>query len=91
MDEIERNVVFLAVEKTLLEMGQVELEMVVSKLKNEHKIELEDCLYNPTSLKQVLCELFGNSYDDILKSIETEFKKMSIDNKMMNFINVLKG
>lgn len=90
MDEINKNAVFLAVEKALLEMGQVELKMVESKLKNEHNIELSNCLEHPIFLKQVLCELFGNSYEDILRSIEDTFEKFTPDAKMMEFIITLR-
>lgn len=90
MDEVNKSAVFLAVEKALLEMGLVEMKMVESKLKNEHQIELKDCLNNPNALKQVLCELFGNCYGDIMKSIEDTFEKMEPDEKMIDFLTVLR-
>lgn len=90
MDEINKNLIFLAVERALLEMGNIELKMVESKLRNDYQIKMNDCLENPTCLKEVLQELFGNAYADILKSIENSFENLTLDREMTDFILVLR-
>ncbi|WP_428326459.1 hypothetical protein [Nitrosopumilus sp.] len=90
MDELNKNLISLAVERALLEMGNVELKMVESKLRNDYQIKMSDCLENPTCLKQVLQELFGNAYEDILKSIENSFENLTLDREMADFILVLR-
>lgn len=91
MDDINKSAVYLAVEKALLEMGQVELKMVEAKLKNQYQVELKNSLDNPVFLKLVLCELFGNCYEDIIKSIKNTFEKMSPDKKMIEFMTILQS
>ncbi|WP_428324709.1 hypothetical protein [Nitrosopumilus sp.] len=91
MDPLNKNLVSLAVEKALLEMGKIELKMVESKLTNEYQIKIDECMENPTCLKQILQEMFGNAYTDILKSIENSFEKLTLDEEMTNFITVLRN
>ena len=90
LGSVNQDLVSVAVEKVLLEMGKVEFNMVTSKLKNDFQIEIGDCLKQPIFLKQVLCELFGNSYEDIINSIEHVFDKLTIDEELSNFLTVLK-
>ena len=91
MDPISRDLMLLAIEKALQEMGSVESEMVEFKLKNDFQKSISECLENPIFLKQVLCELFGNAYEDILASIDNSFKEINMDNDLSNFIRVMKS
>ena len=91
MDAVSRDLIVLAIEKALLEMGPVELEMVESKLTQDFQQTIHDCWKNPTYLKQVLCELFGNAYEDILKSIDDSFKKIDINDDLLNFMRVMRS
>lgn len=88
--ELNKSVASMAVEKALLEMGKLELDMVVSRLKKDFDLNLLNCLYHPEPLKQILCELFGDSYTDILSSIDESFKKLTIDIELDSFLRVLK-
>jgi len=91
MDAISRDLIILAIEKALLEMGKFETDIVESKLKKNFNKSIEDCLENPIFLKQVLCELYGNAYEDILNSIDESFKQLVLDDALTNFLTVMKS
>ena len=86
-----RDLVTVAVEYALLQMGTLELEKVESCLMNDYNCKIGDCLEHPEYLKQILCDLFGYCYQDILDNIEQVIKDVSRSNKVDNFIMVMKS
>ena len=78
-----------SVEKALLEMGTLEFDLVVSRLKEDYNCEISDCLDHPEYLKQILCELFGNFYQVILKSIHDSIEKSNMERPLVNFLTIL--
>ena len=87
--EMFKSVVTASVEKSLLEMGILELDLVTSRLKEDYNCEISDCLDHPEYLKQILRELFGNSHQDILKSIHESLERTSMEQPLVHFLNVL--
>ena len=83
------SVVTISVEKALLEIGKFELDSVVYRLKENYHCEISDCLDHPEYLKQILRELFGNSHQDILKSIHESIERTSMERPLVHFLNVL--
>ena len=88
-NEVFKSVVSVSVEKALLEMGKFELDSVVYRLKENYDSEIYDCLDHPEYLKQILCELFGNSHEVILKSIHESFENTNMEQPLQNFLTVL--
>ena len=88
-DKIFKSVVTASVEKALLEIGKFELDSVVYRLKEDHNCEISDCLDHPEYLKQILCDLFGNSHEVVLNSIHESFEKTRMEQPLQNFLNVL--
>jgi len=88
-DEVYKSVVTVSVEKALLEIGKFELDSVVYRLKENYRCEISDCLDHTEYLKEILCELFGNSHEVVLKSINESFKKTSMEQPLVNFLAVL--
>ena len=62
------------IESVLLEIGILELNKVRNMLQNNFNCDLDNCLNNPKYMKTVLCELFGQNYDDILLSINEKLQ-----------------
>ena len=87
--EIIKELIALSVEHALLKMGNPELELVKSRLKEEYNCEISDSLKHPEYLKKILCELFGNSYQDILKEINERLQKTSMDKPILQFLSVM--
>ena len=88
-DAVFRSIISASVEKALLEMGTLELDLVVSKLKEDYSSEISDCLDHPEYLKQILCELYGNSHDIIIKSIHESIERTNMEKPLMDFLTVI--
>ena len=84
--EMFKSVVSASVQKALLEMGVLELDLVTDKLKEDYNCELSDCLDHPEYLKQILCELYGNSHEIVLNSIRESFEKTNMEKPLVNFL-----
>ena len=72
----------MALKNTLLELGHDELDKVISILKKDYNLTLDDCYDN-----LVLQDLFGESYGDILQSLRVNMKEISSHNSTKNFIS----
>jgi len=88
-DKAFKSVVTASVEKALLEIGKFELDSVVYRLKENYHCEISDCLDHPEYLKQILCELFGNSHEVIIKSIQESFQKTNMEKPLVDFLEVI--
>ena len=88
-DRINKTLITLAVENTLLKMGLPELELVTIRLKQDHQCEISDCMKYPEYLRETLLDLFGNSYSDILQSIQETLQKTTMEQPLMDFLTVL--
>ena len=90
-ETIDRDFMRVAVETALLEMGNSELEKVVSKLQEDHNCEIVDCFEHPEFLKSTLCDLFSNSYEHILATIRETLEKGNLNAKIEEFLLVLEA
>ena len=88
-DKIKKSLISVVVEKTLLEIGKPEYQKVVNKLKEDYNCFLPDCYENPTYLKKVLEEIFGQSYDVIYESIKTKLRNVESNKQINDFLKVL--
>ena len=89
--DMQRELITVAVEHALLEIGNLELETVQARLKNDYKCEIGDCLEHPEYLKNILCDLFGNCYGDILDTINRVVENGNIVGRVEKFLVVLKS
>ena len=88
-DPINKTLITPAVENALLKMGLPELELVTIRLKQDHQCEISDCMKYPEYLRETLLDLFGNSYSDILQSIQETLQKTTMEQPLMDFLTVL--
>ena len=84
-----KSLVTASLEKALLEIGNFELDSVVYRLKENYNCEISDCLDHPEYLKQILCELFGNSHEVVIKSIQESFQKTNMEKPLVDFLDVI--
>ena len=85
----DMDLMAVIVEKVLLKVGLPELKLVESKLKEYHNCEISDCLYNPVYLKEILLDVFGDAYNEIIVSIQKEFIRLTIDIAIKKFLDEL--
>ena len=87
---MKKTMVTLALKNTLLQLGIQELDKVVDLLHKDYNCTLEDCYEYPQYLKQVLQDLFGNSYRDyILSSLTENMKEIMSQQSIKEFLQEL--
>jgi len=89
LDQMKRTMVTLAIKNTFLELGLEEYDKIVLMLQKDFSASLEDCYDNPEYLKQVLSDLLGESYNDVLNSLKENLKNISSNKTTENFLDAL--
>jgi chemotaxis response regulator CheB len=89
IDQMKKTVVILAMKNTFLELGLEEFDKIVLMLQKDHNCTIEDCYDNPEALKQVLQDLLGDSYNDVLNSLKENIKNISSDKTTETFLDTL--
>ena len=84
-----RELVQVAVEHALLDMGPPELDRVKTKLKENFGITTEDIFDHPEYLKKVLYELFGDAYSDIIYTMRRVFDKSINEEPIQKFLQII--
>jgi len=84
--ETERSLVGQVIEKALLNIGPECHELVLAQLYSDYNCKISDCYENPEYLKRILRELFGNSYDAIIESINQQLRKQEVTPAIENFL-----
>ncbi|MFB5607680.1 MAG: response regulator [Candidatus Nitrosomaritimum yanchengensis] len=88
-NQMKKTMVTLALKNTLLELGIQEYDKVVSLLQKEHSCTLEDCFENPEYLRNILKDLFGDSYPDILNSLSENMRSITSNESVKDFLQAL--
>jgi len=89
LEKMQKTLVTLAVKNTLLELGMEEFDKVMTMLQKDFNATLDDCFENPEYLKQVLEDLYGDSYQDILNSLKANMKEISMKSFSTDFMQAL--
>lgn len=89
LDQMKRTMITLAIKNTFLELGLEEYDKIVLMLQKDYNCSLEDCYDNPEYLKQVLKDLLGDSYNDVLNSLKENIKNISSNKTTLNFLDSL--
>ncbi len=88
-NQMKKTMVTLALKNTLLELGIQEYDKVASLLQKDYSCTLEDCYENPEYLRNILKDLFGDSYPDILNSLSENMKDILSQQSVKDFLQVL--
>jgi two-component system chemotaxis response regulator CheY/two-component system response regulator (stage 0 sporulation protein A) len=88
-NQMKKTMVTLALKNTLLELGIQEYDKIVSMLQKDYTCTLEDCYENPEYLRNILKDLFGDSYPDILNSLSENMKDILSQQSVKDFLQVL--
>jgi hypothetical protein len=89
LNTVMKALATLAIEKTLLGIGKPVYDTVTNRLYEKYHCYTSDCFKKPEYLKAVLKELYGDSYDEIVNSIQEELKEVTYDKKIEMFLQVL--
>lgn len=84
--QIKKALVSLAIEETLLEMGNATLEEVGHRLYAKYHSYFTDCLEHPEYLNSILKEIFGNSYICTVESIKKHLEEFANQKPIDEFL-----
>ena len=78
-----------AIEKALVKIGFPVYENVVQKLYENYHCHLHDCYEHPEYLHEVIKEIFGSSYKDLVESIKTQLEENAEHETVADFLTVI--
>jgi len=87
---MEKVLVGLAIEHTLLQIGKPVFDKVESQFRKKYQCSIIDCYDNPQYLNEVLRGVFGESYSDITRDIEEFLKEFRYEYPIEMFIKKIK-
>jgi len=87
--DMKKNLVILAVGKTLIDIDSRRYTEVSKLLDEKYGIALSDCYENPKCLREVLEDLYGNSYKFLVDSIKEKLLDFPDHLAITNFLDVL--
>ncbi len=85
-DRIEKTLVGLAIEHSLLQVGRPVFDDVVDRLYKKYHLSIPDCYEHPQYLSTILKETLGGSYTEIAKSITKFLSEFRYDRAIDQFI-----
>ena len=88
-DSLNKELVTLVIEKTLINAGRETYDKVIEKLKNEHHCDLSDCYRNPNYLSQVLKDVYATDANIIVESIKKELRKFKREKNIAKFLDAI--
>lgn len=87
--DIQRALVSFVIERSLLDMGKLALDEVGHRLYEKHQCYFSDCLENPQYLREVLEEIFGDSYRSITSQIQKRLTELEDQKPIADFLSVI--
>lgn len=88
-DDVDSRFLTYCIESVLIRIGRPEYEKVASLLEQRYNFSISDCYKNPAFLRDVLYEIFGNSYHTIINEIKKEFGELGSKRYFDDFITIL--
>lgn len=89
VNELERALVRLYVEKALFEKGTAIYDSVCERLYQNYRRDLEDCYEYPEYLINILKDNHRNDADDIISSIKNDLKEFYHHRRIAKFLDIL--
>ena len=84
-----QELVAIAIEDALNEMGDPTLEIVSNRLFQEYRCSLLDCADHPDYLANVLKEIFGYAHIAIVEKIRNNLGEFAYEEPVEEFVRVL--
>jgi len=86
---VQKGLITLAVEKTLLDIGKPTYDKVTDMLYKDYNCYLPDCYEHPEYLNETLKKLFGNSYHVIVESIYKQLEEFMYKKPVERFLKII--
>ena len=87
--KVNKAITILAIERTLLTIGEPVYGQVIDILDKEYHCGLSDCYEHPEYLSAILKKLYGDAHRQIIKSINNKLEEFSYNEPIKKFVEVL--
>jgi hypothetical protein len=81
-----KELIIIAIEKSLLEIGKPDLNKVKEKLMADYNRTLADCYDEPEFLNRILKDIYGTAHVTIVDSIKKNLGNMMSSQPIQNFL-----
>ena len=85
-----KTIVVLAIEHTLLKISKNTLEKVQGELHQKYKCSISDCYEHPEYLSEILKDLFGNSYHEVVRDVNRYLDEFAYQRPIAEFLAKIK-
>ena len=90
-NQIRKALVAIAIEKTLLRMGDPVLNEVTGRLYKDYNCYIPDCDEHPEYLKAILQDLYGACHVIIVESIKKDLEEFAYQKPIEKFLTIIGG
>lgn len=87
--DAKRALISFVIERVLLDAGKLVMDEVGNRLYEKHQCYFSDCLENPQYLREVLQEIFGDSYKSITDKIQQKLVELEDQESIDDFLSVI--
>lgn len=89
-DNNYKAMVAISVEVVLMRKGGPQYQLVLARLERDHDAKIFDCFEHPEYLRDVLIDVYGKEYEDVVSRIESELGEVLSADEIVRFLDVLK-
>ncbi|MBI5377643.1 MAG: hypothetical protein HZA82_03370 [Thaumarchaeota archaeon] len=85
-----KALVAISIEVVLMRANGPQYFSVLARLERDYNCKITDCFEHPEYLKNVLKDVYENSYGKILDDLENELGEITSEKEIRDFLNVLR-
>ncbi len=86
-----KALVAISIEVVLMRTNGPQYFSVLAGLERDYECKIADCFEHPEYLKNVLKNVYGESYSKILDDLEAELGEITSEKEIQDFLSVLRG
>lgn len=85
-----KALVTISIEVVLMRTSGPQYFLTLSRLERDYGCKIADCFEHPEYLKNVLKDVYENSYGRILDDLETELGEIASEKEIKDFLSALR-
>lgn len=85
-----KALVAISIEVVLMRTNGPQYFLALTRLERDYECKITDCFEHPEYLKNVLKDIYENSYGKILDDLEAELGEIASEKEIRDFLNVLR-
>jgi hypothetical protein len=85
-----KALVAISIEVVLMRTSGPQYFLALSRLERDYECKIADCFEHPEYLKNVLKNVYDDSYGKILEDLESELGEIASEKEIRDFLNALR-